>query len=304
MSNQQMSKDLSSLKKIKSLTNRKEVLETPAKSSLGKQKTLQTVMQLSFSLLSMFLSGKIRKLDFTNKDILNASRAGFVGYLAFCYALNALLVYKIKKIGDKSILPRKVDPMAAMMNLMLNKPVKARQSVMDYDLEEASKMLKSLIFEVGVIAVVHGLLKYNSPILLFPLMQLSSKLQNPLVQIHLLGFKAVETLQRPFQNGFERFLSSIQPAEDSNKSADTKASAVETSNEVNSKDDSESNANAAESEDELSLDDDATDKIQVESVVDQAAQADSGTSCNSGGRVVDESSLDEEDEDEEEESVH
>lgn len=315
----QLAKDLSAVKKIKKIVKKTEVpSETPVKSSLNKQKTLQTVMQLSFSLLSMFLSGRIRKLDYANKDLLKICRLGVVGYLVASYGLNLLLVHRIKKVNDQSIVERKVDPMKAIMNLMLNKPSKPEQSVMEYDLEEAAKMLKSLVFEVGMILVAHGLMKYNAPLLLIPMMQLSSKLQNPLVQIHLLGFKAIDTLQRPFQSGFERFLGSIQPVvestdksesqpqESSKLAKDNHSSVYPTTAAVDAANSSDMNESDP-AMDDLTLEaaDLETDElIESEDDADVAGvAATAADSLEDSIEVVDESNLDDEEE-EEEESVH
>ena len=293
--------DTTKLKKIKSLQTTEAPAETPAKSSLNRQKTLQGAMQLGLSLLSMFLSGKIRKLDYTNKNILQACRIGYLGYLVVCYALNLLLVHRIKKANNQTILPQKVDPMSLIMNMMLNKPSKPEQSVMEYDLEEASKMLRSLVFEIGMILVAHGILKYNAPLLLLPMMQLTSKLQNPLVLIHLLGFKAIDTLQRPFQSGFERFLSTIQPT--GNSSGPNSAAAgteSDSSTNVDAANDSEASiaspqegTSTTETISEVEVDVDA-DSTEVEP--DAATGSDSEESIE----VVSETGLDEDEEDEEE----
>lgn len=73
-------------------------------------------------------------------------------------------------------------------------------TVRDYDLEKNKEFLKSTFSSVAFIAVLHFYLGINQPLLIQSILPIKNTYHQPIVQIHLLGKKAVGHLERPFKS--------------------------------------------------------------------------------------------------------
>jgi hypothetical protein len=85
-------------------------------------------------------------------------------------------------------------------------------TVKQHDLAEVQKLSSSVLFELLAASFMHFVSKSTAPLLMLPMMGLSSKLKAPIVQIHLLRMKPVGQLARPFKSGLEAMLSSFGKA--------------------------------------------------------------------------------------------
>ena len=126
-------------------------------------------------------------------------------------------------------------------------------TVRDYDLAEVKKLTQGLFFEVIVASYMHFVNKAGKPLIIIPVMGLLNKIKNPMVQIHLMGYKAVGQLSRPFKAGFENMLAQAQ-----SKAQEPKNSNTSDVNDIdvndNNDDDKSNNDENVTNDDEINVD--------------------------------------------------
>lgn len=72
-------------------------------------------------------------------------------------------------------------------------------TVMEYDLQQLNSAYKQQMMGVGMMAFMHGYLKYTNPLLIQSILPVKGIFENNMVKIHLLGKPASGELKRPFQ---------------------------------------------------------------------------------------------------------
>ena len=72
-------------------------------------------------------------------------------------------------------------------------------TVQAYDLQQLKSAYKAQLIGVGMMAFMHGYLKYTNPLLIQSIIPLKGVFENNLVKIHLLGVPATGDLKRPFK---------------------------------------------------------------------------------------------------------
>ena len=78
-----------------------------------------------------------------------------------------------------------------------------------YDLAQLRTQLKGQLMGVGMMAFMHGYLKYTNPLLIQSIIPLKGIFESNLVKIHILGSPAIGELKRPFKAG-GGFMSALQ----------------------------------------------------------------------------------------------
>lgn len=209
--------------------------EEEEKRIIDKQKMFESGTQMALSLTSMLLSRVIFKLNFKNAKVVSLARAAFSLYIVGMQVLQWFLVRMIKIRDDVTELdmPAAANPMAALGPLagmlgggagggiagllggmMGGKPAAAdpdavdtpKMTIKEYDLGEVKKLFSGLIFEILAGSYLHFVNKNGAPLLMIPVMGLINKLKAPIIQLHILRFKAVGDLKRPFKTGFEKMI--------------------------------------------------------------------------------------------------
>jgi hypothetical protein len=82
-------------------------------------------------------------------------------------------------------------------------------TVQAYDLQNLKAQYKSQLMGIGMMAFMHGYLKYTNPLLIQSIIPLKGVFENNLVKIHLLGAPATGELKRPFKAA-AGFMSALQ----------------------------------------------------------------------------------------------
>lgn len=78
-----------------------------------------------------------------------------------------------------------------------------------YDLTQLRALYKAQLMGVGMMAVMHGYMKYTNPLLIQSIIPLKGVFEGNLVKIHLFGKPAVGELKRPFKAA-PGFMSALQ----------------------------------------------------------------------------------------------
>lgn len=106
-------------------------------------------------------------------------------------------------------------------------PKRIKTTVADYDAVEVGKQLQQIIIGTIIMLLLHVWLGMVQPLFLQILLPWKGLVTNPLVQIHLFGFKAEGTLKRPFKQPgpFSEFMGeqaaeAATPAVDKDKTSD------------------------------------------------------------------------------------
>jgi len=217
------------------------------------QQTRDMQIQMLSSVLYMIASRFIFSMNYTDPKILMIARLVFVCYIIASQLLLKLLKDKINDIDDNTEIPTSSfnikDGMKmfglggnSMLEGLLGKTNNndgKKTTVRDYDLAEIKKLTQGLFFEIIAASYMHFVNKAGKPLIIIPVMGLLNKIKSPMVQIHLMKYKAVGQLKRPFKAGFENILAQAQAAK-----TDTNTE-IDTNNEINSNNEIEiSNDNA------------------------------------------------------------
>jgi hypothetical protein len=78
-----------------------------------------------------------------------------------------------------------------------------------YDLAQLKALYKAQLMGVGMMAVMHGYMKYTNPLLIQSIIPVKGAFEGNLVKIHLFGKPAVGELKRPFKAA-PGFMSALQ----------------------------------------------------------------------------------------------
>jgi len=70
-----------------------------------------------------------------------------------------------------------------------------------YDLSQLRSQFKGQLMGIGMMAFMHGYLKYTNPLLIQSIIPVKGIFENNLVKIHVLGYPAIGDLKRPFKAG-------------------------------------------------------------------------------------------------------
>ncbi len=70
-----------------------------------------------------------------------------------------------------------------------------------YDLSQLRTQFKGQLMGIGMMAFMHGYLKYTNPLLIQSIIPLKGIFESNLVKIHILGYPASGDLKRPFKAG-------------------------------------------------------------------------------------------------------
>ncbi len=68
-----------------------------------------------------------------------------------------------------------------------------------YDLQQLRALFKGQLMGIGMMAFMHGYLKYTNPLLIQSIIPLKGVFEGNLVKIHLFGQPAIGDLKRPFK---------------------------------------------------------------------------------------------------------
>lgn len=74
-------------------------------------------------------------------------------------------------------------------------------TVYAYDLQQLRSLFKGQLMGIGMMAFMHGYLKYTNPLLIQSIIPLKSVFESNLVKIHIMGKPATGELKRPFKAG-------------------------------------------------------------------------------------------------------
>lgn len=201
---------------------------------VGNQKAFQIAIQLTFSIVSWYLSRAVSKMDFGNKTTLRLGRLAFGVYILVVQLLWTFLSNIICERNDVTFVNGfdvELKPSSILSEILNGSPQtvhrkKQQITVREYDLAEAKKVLySSLPIELFGVLFLHLVFRWNTPLLLAPLSLLGSKLQSPVVQVNLWGLPAVGVLKRPFVGMMDSLMNSINTASspDSDKATDPAA---------------------------------------------------------------------------------
>ena len=171
-----------------------------------RQQTFETVSQMILSVVSMYVSRIVFKLDFKSTIIRRACRLIFCGYIAFLQLLNLYINRRINFAKDNSIIVEaESNNLAALQTLgslgsLFGAPkAKVPVTTQQYDLKEAAKLFGGILPELLIMVVVNMIFgKGFILLLLLPMMGITNILKSPIVKIHLFGFHPVGVLKRPF----------------------------------------------------------------------------------------------------------
>jgi len=88
-------------------------------------------------------------------------------------------------------------------------PKPVTTTVHAYDLQQLRTQFKGQLMGIGMMAFMHGYLKYTNPLLIQSIIPLKGVFENNLVKIHIMGMSATGELKRPFKAG-GGFMSALQ----------------------------------------------------------------------------------------------
>ena len=180
--------------------------DTDNLSTEKRQQIYETVFQMILSMVSMYVSRTVFKLDFKNTTIRRACRLIFCGYVAFLQFLNWYINYRINFAKDNSIVVESessnlaaLQALGSFGSLFGTPKAKVPVTTMQYDLKEAAKLFGGILPELLVMILVNMIFgKGYILLLLLPMMGITNILKSPIVKIHLFGFRPVGVLKRPF----------------------------------------------------------------------------------------------------------
>jgi len=177
------------------------------------------------SIISIFGTRWIMKLDYKNPATIQLGRICVAAYLVVAQLLKLVLKYIIKKDGNKEIVKPKAGLFGMEIPGMANNPIMQMMSsfgagankndvpltVEQYDLHAIRELFSSLVINLVVVCVCHLLLKKHSFLFIVPFMGLQSWVKAPIILIRLFGLKPVGQLARPFKNQMEIMLEGLMP---------------------------------------------------------------------------------------------
>ncbi|KAL5485920.1 PHO88 [Sanghuangporus weigelae] len=150
------------------------------------------VQNLVISLVAMQLA---RKIPFDDPEVLNYVRIGYVSVQLLVLSAYYYVSMKIKQKNDQTVL-KYVEPSSPMTQ----QPGElVTTTVRDYDLNEVSKLVRSVYMGLAMMAFLHLYLKYTQPLFIQGLMGLKNVYDAKVVQIHIIGKPAEGDLKRPFK---------------------------------------------------------------------------------------------------------
>ncbi|KAG8859355.1 hypothetical protein FRB96_004570 [Tulasnella sp. 330] len=150
------------------------------------------MINLGVSLGAMQLA---RKIPFEDPQVLLYVRVAYVSVQLIVLGIYYYVSTKIKQKNDLTVL-KYVEPKTPMNP---DSGGLVTTTVREYDLQETSKALKAVLMGIGMMAFMHGYLKYTQPLFIQALMGLKGVYDSNEVSIHLLGKKADGDLKRPFK---------------------------------------------------------------------------------------------------------
>ncbi|CAH7690972.1 inorganic phosphate transporter Pho88 [Phakopsora pachyrhizi] len=152
------------------------------------------LLNLAIPLIGMQIA---RKIPFDDPQVLTGMRMAYILSQLSCLSIYYYTASKIKSKNDTTVL-KYVEPKAPMS------PDQAKlvtTTVRDYDLNQISTGLRSVMMGVLMMLFLHLYMKYDAPLFLQSLMPLKTTYENKVIQIHLLGRSATGDLKRPFKTG-------------------------------------------------------------------------------------------------------
>lgn len=268
------------------------------------QQTRDMQIQMLSSVLYMIASRFIFSMNYTDPKILMIARLVFVCYIIASQLLLKLLKDKINDIDDNTEIPTSSfnikDGMKmfglggnSMLEGLLGKTNNndgKKTTVRDYDLAEIKKLTQGLFFEIIAASYMHFVNKAGKPLIIIPVMGLLNKIKSPMVQIHLMKYKAVGQLKRPFKAGFENILAQAQAAKtdtnteiDSNNEIDT-SNETDTNNEIEIHNDNTNNNNNDDNDD--SNNSDGSNEIDNNDISNDDNDNNSNTDTNNDDDII------------------
>ncbi|KZT06099.1 inorganic phosphate transporter [Laetiporus sulphureus 93-53] len=146
------------------------------------------------SLLAMQVA---KKVDFSDPQILMGVRIAYVAVQIIILGTYYYVSYKIKQKNDMTVL-KYVEPPNPMTK---EEGHLVTTTVRDYDLQETSKLVRSVYMGLAMMTFMHLYMKYTQPLFVQALMGLKGLYDAKLVAIHILGKPAEGDLKRPFKSG-------------------------------------------------------------------------------------------------------
>ena len=174
-------------------------------------------MEIASSIVYMLASRVIFKVNFNDKKTVLVCRTIFLCYLVLSQLLSMYLTERVNSLDNQSLVEVS-DGMADLAGILApntNLPTTIKKksvTVKDYDLGEVKKLAGSIFFEILSVTYMHFITKAGKPLLFVPLVGFLNKLKSPVFQVHILGFKPVGSLARPFQSGLEKMMKSFMPS--------------------------------------------------------------------------------------------
>lgn len=204
-----------------------------------RQQTYETVSQMILSVVSMYVSRIVFKLDFKSAVVRRACRLIFCGYIAIIQLLNWYINRRINFVKDNSIIVEtESNNLAALQTLgslgsLFGAPKgKVPVTTLQYDLKETAKLFGGILPELLVMVVVNMIFnKGFILLLLLPMMGITNILKSPIVKIHLFGLRPVGVLKRPFATQWDAMFAA---ANEKVRQAQTEAAVQEASTEKGS----------------------------------------------------------------------
>ena len=219
------------------------------------QQTRDMQIQMASSVLYMIASRFIFSMNYSDPKILMIARLVFVLYIVASQLLIKILKDKINNIEDETIISNSsfnIKDGMKMFGLGGNNMLEGllgkansnndnKITVREYDLAEVKKLSQGLFFEIIAASYMHFVNKAGKPLIIIPVMGLLNKIKSPIVQLHLMGYKAVGQLSRPFKAGFENMLAQAKAQSQAKDVDANNADDVENNDKANNADDVENN---------------------------------------------------------------
>jgi hypothetical protein len=193
-----------------------------------------TVISTANTIANVLLWRYISKIDNKADSFVTLARIVFAAYLIIVQGVYYLVRYLINQADDQTIidiksplsgisipgLPGMNHPLMSMLSNAATKVMKSTSmTVKEYDLQQLNQSYRTLLLEV-IFGIVMHLRSPKGKMLLYLSSQgITSKLKNPVIDIHLFRLPAIGQHKRPFQSGLSS-LSKMLSGQEAEPAAD------------------------------------------------------------------------------------
>jgi hypothetical protein len=155
----------------------------------------------------------LKRIDQEDPDVLMYARMIFAGYVVVSLIINVALHFRVIAARDLTMItipPPTKSPFAAPTAPVPTTGSESRRSRVDansdqerstvlaYDMGLLQTARKSWLINVVILTLVHMKMSSVSPLLMSSIMGLVRYIDDPLFKLHILGYRSVGALKRPF----------------------------------------------------------------------------------------------------------